>query len=105
VKTRPPVAPKHLTLAARRLWVEIWNSAEMDPPAVLLLTTMCEAFDRLKQAQAAILEDGLFLTEKTAAGNEHRRAHPATAVERDARAAIVRCWKAMGFDMAPPGEL
>lgn len=43
--------PKHLSKAGQHLWMELQQEYNIDDKAgLLLLTTACEAFDRMKQA-------------------------------------------------------
>jgi P27 family predicted phage terminase small subunit len=99
---RKPKPPEHLSIEARALWRRTYEVCDMDPPAVLLLNTMCEQFDRMRSAQALIRAEGLIVTEETAAGKVKKRPHPACVIEAAAAAALMKAWKLLGFDQQPP---
>jgi P27 family predicted phage terminase small subunit len=65
-----------------------------------LLTSACEAWDRCAEARELIARDGLVTT--TARGGV--RAHPAVAIERDARLAFARLLRELDLDVSPPAE-
>jgi phage terminase small subunit len=54
-----------------------------------------EAFDRMKQAQAILKEDGILVSDRFG----QQKAHPLTTVERDCRSAIIVGYKALGLDL------
>jgi phage terminase small subunit len=74
----------------------------MDPASEILLHGLCQSWDRLQQARAQILKDGLVLIEKNANGDLKHSQHPAAQIERDSLASLCRCWKLLGYDVAPP---
>lgn len=96
MKTIQP--PKHLTPEGRKLWKTISDDVELDQPALLLLTTLCEAFDRMNQAREVLKRDGILVKDRF--GQE--KAHPACGIERDSSASLMRAWRLLGFDQAPP---
>ena len=100
-KTKPP---RDLSPEGKKLWYRIFASSDMDEPAVILLDSLCRSWDRVQQARAIIARDGPVLIEKTAAGNEKTRMHPACQIERDAAATMMRAWRLLGFDQQPPEE-
>ncbi len=53
------------------------------------------AWDRVEAARKAIAEDGLFVEGRYAGS---RRAHPAAAIERDARNALIRILTTLDLD-------
>src|SRR5579859_5336336 len=97
-----PKPPSDLSPDAKKLWRQIYDVSDMDPAAVVMLDSLCEQWDRVREARKLVAKDGLVIQEKTAAGNTHHRANPAVAIERDSMALVVRCWKALGFDQQPP---
>jgi phage terminase small subunit len=103
LKRLRPSPPRRLSPEARKLWRALYDSSLMDPQAELMLNTMLEAFDRMREAQRILAKDGPILEEKTAAGNIHHRPHPALAIERDSRAGMIRAWRALGYDELPEG--
>ena len=100
-KAKPP---RDLTADAKKLWYRIFASSDMDEPAVILLDSLCRSWDRVQQARAIITRDGPVLIEKTAAGNTKSRMHPASQIERDSAATMMRAWRLLGFDQQPPEE-
>ena len=97
-----PRAPKDLSREGRRLWQCLFDASDIDAVAEPLLHSFCQHWDTVQQARALLAKEGIILTEKTAAGLEKRRAHPAVSVERDASAAMMRAWRLLGYDQAPP---
>jgi phage terminase small subunit len=100
--TSHPRPPKDLSLAARRLWQQLFDSSEIDAVAEPLLHSFCQHWDRVQEVRRLLAKEGVVLTEKTAAGLEKRRAHPAASIERDASSAMMRAWRLLGFDQQPP---
>lgn len=64
---------------------------------VAILQAGCEALDRQTEARVAIDRDGAYVV-----GRFGPKAHPALAVERDARLAMVRCLRELGLDFTTP---
>ena len=100
-----PKPPADLTTAAKKLWGRIYDSAEMDEPAMVLLDSLCRSWDRAQAAHVLIERDGLVLVERTAHGDAKSRANPACAIERDSAASLMRAWRLLGFDQQPPTEV
>jgi P27 family predicted phage terminase small subunit len=67
---------------------------------LLILESTLEALDRMRQAQEAIDKEGI--TTKDRFGQPKQ--HPATLVERDSKATLLRGLKAMGLDLEPLNE-
>lgn len=87
VPLRAHPAPKHLSLEAVRVWHSI--AAEysiVDPAGLLLLTSACEAYDRVREAQKAIREDGMI----SKGSKRQARAHP-----------LLAALKALNLDLEP----
>jgi P27 family predicted phage terminase small subunit len=96
--------PKDLSREARDLWRRIHDEMEVDAPALLLLDSVCQQFDRMMQARKILAKQGIIVEDKTAAGLTRLRAHPACTIEASAAAAMMRAWRLLGFDQAaPPG--
>jgi phage terminase small subunit len=66
-----------------------------------LLQAAAEAWDRMQQARTALAEHGS-LTFTDASGN--LKAHPAEAIERNARTAFARLVRELDLDAGPPAE-
>lgn len=94
-------APTHLSTAGKSLWLELHQEYNIDDKAgLLLLTTACEAFDRMKQAAAIIEREGLQLPDRFG----QFKAHPCATVERDSRAAMMAAIKALNLEVEPLKE-
>ncbi len=90
--------PKHLSKAGQHLWMELQQEYNIDDKAgLLLLTTACEAFDRMKQAADIIKKEGLHLPDRFG----QFKAHPCATIERDSRAAMMTAIKALNLDVEP----
>jgi len=91
-------APQHLSKEASGWWRRIQREYCIDDDAGrLLLQTALEAFDRMKQCQAAIARDG-----PTVRGSAKQlAAHPLLAVERDSRSQMLAALKALNLDLEP----
>ena len=91
-------APKHLSAAAKKWWRLIQTDYEItDPGGLLLLQTAMESFDRLKQAQEIVAEQGATLKDRF----DQIKSHPQLTVERDARSQMVQALKALALDIQP----
>lgn len=102
--SRKPKPPADLSREAKRLWQRLFDESDIDAAAEVLLDDLCRAWDRLQQARAILARDGLLITEKTGAGIEKRRQHPGVLIERDSAARMMRAWRLLGYDQAPPPE-
>jgi phage terminase small subunit len=81
-----PEAPAHLGRDGNQLWQDIQRSYEItDPGGLALLQTACEAQDRIASCRRQISDQGELLMVRGLS-----RVHPLCAVERDARAVLVR---------------
>jgi|SRR5579862_7033253 len=96
--TKPP---NHLTPAAKKIWKAIVDEYQIDSAAELVLVTLLEARDRREEARALIAKEGTYTKNRF----DEARVHPAVAVERDSAAIMTRCWRLLGFDQEPRGEL
>jgi hypothetical protein len=89
--------PAHLGDAGRELWQTIQAGYQIsDPGGLALLRTAAEASDRVASARAQIDEQGELLTIRGIP-----RVNPLCAVERDARAALIRAIKELHLDLEP----
>ncbi|WP_224982718.1 phage terminase small subunit P27 family [Geomonas agri] len=90
--------PKHLSKEAKAQWKRLLDEYGIEDEAgLLILQTGLEAFDRMRQAQAVIAEEGLTVKDRF----DQAKAHPLTTVERDARAAMLAALKALNLDLEP----
>ena len=96
--TSHPKPPNHLRTAGRRLWRAVIRTYALEEHHLVILRAGCEAADRLEDARAAIEADGL-----TVPARFGPRSHPAIAIERDSRIALLRCVRELGLDIEAPG--
>src|SRR5262245_51631068 len=79
--------PSHLSAAARRLWRSLYATHVIDLPASqLLLTSLCEAFDRGAACRAALNGQPMTITDK----HGGVRVHPLVVEERQCREQVAR---------------
>jgi P27 family predicted phage terminase small subunit len=83
----------HLTRPMQRFYRRLTRSYQLLDHHRSILVAALEAHDRMEQAQAALLRDGLTL--KTRHGEI--RAHPCAAIERDSRLAFWRGLRELGL--------
>jgi hypothetical protein len=92
-----PQPPAHLGEEGRTLWAGIQLQYGIDDPAGLeLLRQAAEAADRIASVRRQIDQAGELLVIKGIP-----RVHPLCMVERDQRAALVRCLRNLNLDLEP----
>ena len=85
-------APTHLKGAARQMWTRLRADYQIDDSAGLaLLQAACESFARAAGARGLIGKDGPVLTDRFG----QKKAHPACAIERDARGQMIAALRAL----------
>ena len=90
-----------LSEEAQKLYKSIQAEYGIDDAAGKhLLTTACEAFDRMRACQASIGERGEAVEDRYG----QLKPHPLLATERDSRAAMVSAMKALNLDLEPLKE-
>ena len=85
-----------LSLEARKLRARLeteWRIS--DAAGQLALLTLCQCVDRLRQAQAVLAADGITATDRFG----KLKVHPATVIEREARAGMFASLKALNLDV------
>jgi len=93
-----PQPPDHLSAEARDLWLSLVADFDLDDAAaVLLLQTAMEAFDRMRECQAAIAEDGAAVVDRFG----QRKPHPLLTTERDCRSQLLNALRVLNLDLAP----
>ena len=93
-----PKPPKTLSSEARRWWNRLHAGYQLDDEGALLtLQTTLEAFDRMRDAQEIIRTEGMTIRDRFG----QPRAHPASVVERDSRAAMMGGLKALNLEIEP----
>jgi len=92
-----PEPPIHLGEDGRELWTSIQRSYEIrDPGGLQLLRQAAEAADRIASVRQQIDAQGEMLVIKGVP-----RVNPLCSVERDQRAALVRCLSGLHLDLEP----
>ena len=100
IKNRRP--PRHLSEEAKGWWKRMLAEFVIDDEAGLLtLQSTLEAFDRLRESQAVLAEEGITVKDRFGQPKQH----PATMIERDARTALLRGLKALNLDVVMPGPI
>jgi len=92
-KGTAPATPKHLRTDGRRLWRRVTAEYHLEAHHEAVLLAACESGDRVREAQAAVKKDGAYIE-----GRFGLKAHPALAVERDSRLAMLRALRELGLD-------
>ena len=100
VKRRAPTPPKHLSDRAKSWWKSVHASFELEEHHCHLLRLACESLDRCEEAREILAREGI--TFRDDRGNV--RAHPAVAIEKDARIAAARLIRELDLDVEPPAE-
>jgi phage terminase small subunit len=75
------------------LWAAVVADYSLERAELEMLALACEAADRLAQARELLKREGLMIECKIGP-----RAHPAIAIERDARAAVGRLMRQLGLE-------
>jgi len=68
-----------------------------DQAGLLLLQTALEAFDRMREAQKIITEEGAGIKDRF----DQVKAHPQLTIERDCRSQMIQALKALNLDVEP----
>jgi len=87
--------PQNLSKEAKKWWVKIVSTWRFDDAGLLILQGGLECFDRQRQAQAILARDGITFVDRFG----QIRQHPATLIERDAKAGVLRALKALNLDI------
>lgn len=93
--------PEHLTDATADWWRQVMADYALEPHHRRLLQLACESWDRSQAARAEIADHGA-VTFKDERGSI--KAHPAVAIERDARVAFARLVRELDLDTGAPSE-
>lgn len=94
--------PRHLSASAKKLWREICATHVIaDANQAALLRAACESFDRCEAARKLLDAQGITVKDRFG----QLRAHPACAVERDSRASMVACFRALGLSDPDPLDI
>ena len=93
-------APGHLSPSTAAWWRRVLADYDLEEHHERLLTLAAEAYDRAQEARQKLAEDGTFYTDRFA----QPKAHPAVAVERDARLSFARLMRELALDAEPAPE-
>lgn len=96
-----PEPPEHLSADAAAWWREVCRDYSLEGHHLRLLQAAAESWDRMQQARAELAAHGS-LTFKDERGTV--RAHPAEAIERNARIGFARLVRELDLDAGPPAE-
>jgi P27 family predicted phage terminase small subunit len=100
-----PEPPSILGERGRDLWARVLVDYELAAAELAVLEAACASYDRLHEAQATLNRDGLTVLDRYDAP----KAHPMTAVVRDATTLLARCLRQLDVDlddeMPRPGAL
>ena len=100
-KPKPPTTPKHLSVAARRLWRTLLETYVIDLPASqLLLSQLCEAVDHGRRCREELEGQPLTVTDK----HGGVRMHPLAVEARQAREQVARLARVLRIHVEPPEE-
>jgi P27 family predicted phage terminase small subunit len=95
-----PRAPKGLTGEARSWWRKICSGWQLDDAGFLILQSGLECLMRVREAQAILLKEGIVVTDRFG----QLKAHPATVVERDCKAGLLKALRALNLALEPLNE-
>lgn len=90
--------PSHLSESAQSWWQSAVKEYVLEPHHLRLLQLAGEAWDRAQTARAVIDKDGITFKDD----RNNIRAHPAIAIERDARTGFARLVRELDLDVPPP---
>jgi P27 family predicted phage terminase small subunit len=89
--------PTRLSREARVIWQKVLDAWQMDSAGMEILSVGLEAFDRMRQAQRILKRDGIVTKDRFG----QMKAHPATLIERDSRAAMLKSFASLHLDIEP----
>lgn len=98
MKKRGPPPPGHLSEDAKSWWRTVLQHFDLEEHHLRLLRLACEAWDRAQQARAILDRDGITFTDD----RKNIRAHPAVAIEKDARTGFARLVRELDLDAVDP---
>jgi phage terminase small subunit len=88
-------APAHLSERTQALWADVVGDWELEAHQLRILEEALVALDRSEQARELIAEDGPVVKDRF----DQLKAHPAVAIERDARIAAARMFRELNLDL------
>lgn len=98
VKNGLPEPPKNLSLDAKKLWTDLVAEYTLtDVAGMAILEAGLESFDRARAAKELLDVEGMVVEDRWS----QKKSHPATAIERDSRAAWLSALKMLNLDIEP----
>lgn len=91
----PPPPSSILGERGRDLWAQVLADYELAAAELAVLEAACASYDRLHEAQATLNRDGLTVLDRY----DVPKAHPMTAVVRDATTLLARCLRQLDVDL------
>ena len=89
-----PITPKHLSDSAQGWWERITTEYSLsDSASLLVLQASLEAYDRATEARELIDAEGAVVRDRF----DQPKPHPAAAIERDNRSALIQGLKSLGL--------
>ena len=93
--------PEHLSEEMRTWWGSIVATYALEQRHLKVLLAACESWDRMREAGRQLQQSGLVFKDRFG----KPKAHPAVAIERDARVGFLRAIRELGLsDGDTPGE-
>lgn len=93
MRKRGPNPPEHLSDRCKKWWRAVMTDYDLEAHHEHLLRLAAEALDRAEQARSILAVEGICV-----AAGESVKAHPAVAIERDARTAAARLIRELDLD-------
>jgi P27 family predicted phage terminase small subunit len=93
---RPP-PPAHLSESTQAWWRNVVEAYALEPHHLRQLECGCDAWDRMIQARALLLKEGL-----TTPTRDGVKSHPAVAIEKDSRKAFLEALRELDLDCPEP---
>src|SRR5436189_4590884 len=95
-KTKQPTEIDDLSAESKSLHARLTQEWSIkDGAGGLTLLTLCQSVDRLRQAQSILKAEGCIVTDRWG----QKKAHPATTIEREARAGLLASLKVLNLDL------
>jgi len=93
-----PKPPSNLSKPGKKLWKSLQAEYDIiDVAGLNYLTTGCRHFDRMEQARIAIAAEGPVIVDRF----DQKKPHPSVLIERDSSASMLKCFRALNFDIEP----
>jgi len=89
--------PGHLSREAKRIWRQLNASWVFEVDSLLIMRIALESFDRLQDARRTLDDEGLTVTNMTAAGESKTLKHPALEAEKVARSGFLQAMRLIGL--------